>query len=118
MASDIIASTRPAGNKLERPLIVYPPRNAIFAIDPDIPDENSLIFFQAEGKGPFEWILNKEKIGSGPAPFSWKPRYGKYVLSLADSQGQIIDTVNFEVRGSPPDSSGAYTDAGANDAGE
>jgi penicillin-binding protein 1C len=112
MKTEITAGDSPAEKNWEKPFIVYPPKDAIIAIDPDIPDENSLVFFQAEGNRPFDWILNNEKIGAGPAPFLWKPRYGKYVLSLADSQGHVMDSIHFEVRGRPLERSGPDTDAG------
>ncbi len=75
--------------------------NTIIALDPDIPDENSLIFFEATRKGDFDWVLNNEKIGAGSALVSWKPVYGKHVLSLVDKQGKKLDSVTFEVRGRP-----------------
>jgi penicillin-binding protein 1C len=86
------------------PHINYPPNNTIMAIDPDIPSANSLIFFEASSGGRFDWVLNNGIIGKGTRMASWKPEYGKYKLSLVDSQGGIIDSVNFEVRGRPLDS--------------
>jgi hypothetical protein len=73
------------------------------AIDPDIPADNSLIFFEASSRGQFDWVLNNVIIGKGIRLVSWKPGYGKYKLSLIDHQGSIIDSVNFEVRGWPQD---------------
>jgi penicillin-binding protein 1C len=85
----------------EKPAISYPVNETIIAIDPDIPAENSLIFFEATKKGPFEWRLNDKKIGGNSRRVSWKPEYGKYRLSLVDLNGKTIDRVRFEVRGRP-----------------
>jgi penicillin-binding protein 1C len=86
------------------PRISYPPDGTIMAIDPDIPADNSLVFFEASSRGQFDWVLNNVIIGKGTRLLSWKPEYGKYELSLIDHRGRIIDSVNFEVRGRPPDS--------------
>lgn len=105
-----IKGTEPAGimthvpepdKSNERLAITYPAIATIIAIDPDIPAENSLIFFEASAKGSFDWVLNSEKIGSGSRFVSWKPQYGRYKLSLVDKQGKVIDSVKFEVRGRP-----------------
>jgi penicillin-binding protein 1C len=85
----------------EKLSIAYPANATIMAIDPDIPAENSLIFFEASTKGRFDWMLNSEKIGNDSKLVPWKPQYGKYVLSLVDHEGKIIDSVKFEVRGRP-----------------
>jgi len=82
--------------------IVYPPSDTIIALDPDIPQDLQKVFFIARGVADKElkWRLNKSEIeGTGKA-VSWSPRKGKYNLELADTQGKIIDSVSFEVRGS------------------
>ena len=97
----IVTHVPDADKTLEKPSIVYPAKATIIAIDPDIPAENSLIFFEASSKGSFDWRLNDVKIESGSRLVSWRPQYGKYRLSLVDRQGVIIDSVRFEVRGRP-----------------
>jgi penicillin-binding protein 1C len=99
--ADVIPSKTTSANAQEKLSIAYPLRNTIIALDPDIPDENSLVLFEVLGKGQFDLVLNNEKIGTGSPLVSWKPRYGRYVLTLVDKQGQTIDSVNFEVRGMP-----------------
>jgi len=98
-----VANVPETAGTTEKPAILYPANGTIIAIDPDIPAENSLIFFEASAKGRFDWTLNNDKIGSGSRLVSWKPQYGKYKLSLVDRQGKIIDSVKFEVRGRPLD---------------
>ncbi len=88
----------------ERPRITYPPAKTIIVVDPDIPAENSAVFLEASAEGQFDWLLNNEQIGSGSSMVPWKPRYGKYLLSLVDSQGRVMDSVTFEVRGTPAQS--------------
>jgi penicillin-binding protein 1C len=81
------------------PHISYPPKGTIIALDPDIPEGNQLIFFEAKTPNMnYEWILNNKKLGSSNKRVSWKPKRGKYVLSLVDNQSHVIDFVEFEVR--------------------
>jgi len=81
--------------------ISYPADKTIIAIDPDIPAENNLIFFEATTTGRFAWLLNREKIGEGSKTVSWKPQLGMYRLSLVDHDGKALDSIKFEVRGRP-----------------
>lgn len=82
------------------PRITYPADGAIIALDPDIPAENQHIFFETQTSAEeFKWILDGRKLSvvSGRA-VSWNPKRGKHLLSLADGQNQIIDSVEFQVR--------------------
>jgi penicillin-binding protein 1C len=81
--------------------ISYPADKTIIAVDPDIPAENNMIFFEATAGGQFAWMLNQEKIGDGSKTVSWKPQLGMYKLSLVDQGGNAIDSIKFEVRGRP-----------------
>ncbi len=84
----------------EKPRIIYPVAGTIIALDPDIPEENQKIFFEMTSSDTkFDWLLNNEKIGASGSIVSWKPKRGKYVLSLADEQDAVLDSVEFEVRG-------------------
>jgi penicillin-binding protein 1C len=83
--------------------ISYPANNTIIAIDPDIPAENSLIFFEANTGGGFAWFLNNQKVGGGEKMVAWKPQYGMFKLSLIDQNGNTLDSIKFEVRGRPAD---------------
>ncbi len=101
MPTAIAAQGASIVNAADKPAIFYPPKNTIFAIDPDIPDENNFIFFQATRQGQFDWVLNNKKIGIDAQMLPWKPGYGRYVLSLMDRQSRVLDSVRFEVRGMP-----------------
>ena len=84
------------------PRIAYPPAGTIIVIDPDIPEENQLVFFEADKSGSREvgWKLNGESLPAGDAGRRWAPRPGRYELALTDKGGTTGDTVIFEVRGS------------------
>ncbi|MGQ0793938.1 MAG: penicillin-binding protein 1C [Deltaproteobacteria bacterium] len=93
--SDLIEISR----RHAKPSILYPPDKTVFALDPDIPADRQIIFFEAEGaEGKFIWELNGRKIASSSKTVSWKPKSGKYVLSLADSKRQMLDSVEFWVK--------------------
>jgi penicillin-binding protein 1C len=79
--------------------ITYPLDDTIIALDPDIPEEQQLLFFEAEADGvEFDWLLNSENIEGSKTMSAWKPGKGRYKLSLIDKQNTVIDTVKFEVR--------------------
>ena len=80
--------------------IVYPPSGAVIAWDPDIPPELQKVFFVSQtSEGSLQWILNGETMDRGGKTVSWAPKAGKYALALADPEGNILDSVYFEVRG-------------------
>lgn len=79
--------------------ITYPLDETIIALDPDIPEEQQLLFFEAETDDiEFDWVLNSKKIEGSKSMSTWKPRKGRFILSLIDKQNKVIDTVKFEVR--------------------
>jgi len=80
--------------------IVYPPSGTVIALDPDIPPDLQKVFFISKTKGKeLRWLLNDRAIGEAGQTVAWSPQRGKYNLTLTDSHGKIIDSVNFEVRG-------------------
>lgn len=98
-----IEGTQPSSIELNtihvNPHIIYPSERTIIALDPDIPERHHLIFFEAKASNTtFQWLLNNKKIGTSSKRVSWKPKKGKYVLSIVDKQNRIIDSVEFEVR--------------------
>ena len=70
-------------------------------LDPDIPEENQQVFFEAENVGGNElrWSLNGELLPLGDGGRRWAPRPGRYELALRDSSGTTHDAIVFEVRG-------------------
>ena len=80
--------------------IVYPPSGTVIALDPDIPTDLQKVFFISKTEGKeLHWRLNDAAIGETGGAVAWSPKRGKHSLVLTDSQGRIIDSVNFEVRG-------------------
>jgi penicillin-binding protein 1C len=80
--------------------IIYPPSGTMIALDPDIPPDLQKVFFISKTEGKeLRWRLNDTAIGETGGAVAWSPKRGKYSLALTDSQGRIIDSVNFEVRG-------------------
>jgi penicillin-binding protein 1C len=84
--------------------IAYPPEGTIIVIDPDIPEENQRVFFEAENADNTElrWMLNSVLLPPGDVGRRWAPRPGRYDLVLADNSGKMLDKVTFEVRGIDP----------------
>jgi len=86
--------------------ILYPPPGTIIAVDPDIPPDRQAFFFLAQNGGPGNrWVLNGELLGPGARYISWVPVEGKYTLSVEDLEGNLVDSVEFDVRGLPPERS-------------
>lgn len=87
----------------EPPRISYPSNGTIIALDPDIPDEQQRVFFEAQAYASgLEWVLNDQKIGESGTAVSRRPKAGRHLLALVDKEDRVIDSVRFEVRGSEP----------------
>lgn len=88
------------------PRIAYPPEGTIIVLDPDIPEGNQLVFFEADNAEPggVRWKLNDELLAEGDEGRRWSPRPGRYHLALTDDAGRALDAVSFEVRGTSPSS--------------
>jgi penicillin-binding protein 1C len=81
--------------------ILYPPPGTVIALDPDIPPEMQAVFFLARGGGGLRWRLNGEPLVWRDGYASWVPVEGEYTLSVADGGENVVDSVEFEVRGLP-----------------
>lgn len=77
--------------------ILYPPSGAVLALDPDIPEENQRVSFLARSPAGAIWILDGRTAGQA-ASHVWAPVRGEHVLSLADAEAKILDTVRFHVK--------------------
>lgn len=84
------------------PRIAYPPQGTIIVLDPDIPEANQRVFFEAENGENTElrWQLNSDQLPPGDEGRRWAPQPGRHELSLGDASGKIHDKISFEVRGS------------------
>jgi penicillin-binding protein 1C len=77
--------------------IVYPEQGQIIAIDPDIPEALQRVSFAALGAGPqTQWRLNGTPLADATG---WRPQTGRWLLTLHDRNGEVLDSVQFEVRG-------------------
>ena len=80
--------------------IVYPPSGTVIALDPDIPPELQKIFFISQtNEEDLRWVLNGHTISRVGSILPWTPKAGTHVLTLCNRENEIMDSVNFEVRG-------------------
>ncbi len=83
--------------------IRYPASGTVIALDPDIPEDLQRIFFEADaGTSDVRWDLDGQTVGSAGSLVFWSPRPGRHRLSLLDDSDRVLDSVEFEVRGSLP----------------
>jgi penicillin-binding protein 1C len=82
----------------------------VIALDPDIPPGLQKIFFISQtNEEDLRWVLNGHTIKKFGNTFPWSPKAGNYNLILYDRDDQVIDSVNFEVRGPWEDEKGVLT---------
>jgi len=79
--------------------ILYPTDGTVIAMDPDIPFRHQRAQFSASEEGGLNWLIDGNAIGSG-AEVGWSPATGRHRLALVDNEGNELDSVTFEVRGS------------------
>jgi penicillin-binding protein 1C len=80
--------------------IEYPVSGAIIALDPDIPQDQQKVFFEAQPKDDrLNWRLDGKEIGRAGSVLLWAPQRGKHDLRLIDETNRVLDSVEFEVRG-------------------
>jgi penicillin-binding protein 1C len=79
--------------------ILYPTNGTIIAMDPDIPANHQRVQLSAKGSEQIAWAMDGNDIGSG-TDIGWIPTGGRHRLVLNDPQGNELDAVSFEVRGS------------------
>ena len=80
--------------------IAYPGQGTIIALDPDIPPERQRIALQLSGPpdANWQWRLNGLPLGRATREVLWRPSPGRHRLTLADANGQELESVSFEVR--------------------
>jgi penicillin-binding protein 1C len=80
--------------------ILYPPSGTIMALDPDIPPEVQKVFFISQtDEEDLQWMLNGTVLEGIGKTVSWSPKAGNYFLAMLDREGNVLDSVQFEVRG-------------------
>lgn len=80
--------------------ILMPVHGTVIALDPDIPPQSQRLRLQAADRATprLAWRMDGKPLGRG-AVLEWLPWPGRHTLELVDAQGQVLDTVRFEVRG-------------------
>ncbi|MFH1572699.1 MAG: penicillin-binding protein 1C, partial [Acidobacteriota bacterium] len=79
--------------------IAYPVDGTMVALDPDIPQEDQRLFFEADPpSGELRWVLNGQDLGPAGSLRLWSPQRGNYSLSLVDGGNRSVDSVTFFVR--------------------
>ena len=81
------------------PKIRYPADGSIIAFDPDIPEANQRLLFQARVGQGLLWRLDGVALAPAADDFPWRPASGSHELSLIDRDGKVVDSVKFQVRG-------------------
>lgn len=82
-----------------KPRITYPADETLISIDLEIPDDLQRVPFQYQPETKqYGWVLNDEKIGISEHLFFWKPKRGKFKLSIMDADSHILDSVEFAVK--------------------
>ena len=72
----------------------------LIALDPDIPPGRQRVSFAATaGAETLRWRLDGQTLVYGAG--GWQPVPGAHSLSLVDERGSVLQSVRFEVRGSP-----------------
>ncbi|HRK79649.1 MAG TPA: penicillin-binding transpeptidase domain-containing protein, partial [Thiobacillus sp.] len=103
-----IAGTAPSGRQTAGSAVIearidYPGAGAILALDPDMPPSMQRVFLAATGAADAAWMLDGERLGKADGALAWVPVAGKHTLQLvADAGGQVLDSVQFQVRGPGP----------------
>jgi penicillin-binding protein 1C len=89
-----------APGKEPLPKIRYPIDGTIVALDPDIPPDRQVVFFEAgDSMEGYDWDLDGERIPGEGTAFPWHPESGNHILSLVGGDGRPLETVRFTVRG-------------------
>ena len=80
--------------------IVMPVQGTIIALDPDIPPQAQRLRLKAsdDAGARVAWRMDGKALGRGGL-LEWLPWPGRHTLELTDTQGRVLDTVRFEVRG-------------------
>ncbi len=88
-----------AGARRALARIVSPARDLAIALDPDIPQAQQRVLFEAQpASAALRLILDGALLGAADAPQLWAPAPGKHALALTDAAGTELDRVEFVVR--------------------
>ncbi len=80
--------------------IAYPAAGSIIALDPDIPPQRQRVPLRlsAPAERGAIWRMDQTTLCKADGKFLWLPQPGIHHLTLANSRGEEIDSIRFEVR--------------------
>ena len=82
-----------------KPRITYPTDETFIALDPEIPEDLQRVPFRFQPTTQkYVWVINDEQTGVSDSLFLWKPKRGRFTLSIIDKGNEIIDSVKFTVK--------------------
>jgi penicillin-binding protein 1C len=82
-----------------KPRIVYPVDETLIVLDPEIPDDLQRVPFKFQPAAQkYEWMINDEQTGASDSLFLWKPKRGRFTVTIVDRDNKIMDSVRFIVR--------------------
>ncbi len=82
------------------PRIESPAEGSIIAFDPDIPQDQQRVSFEAgRGGEHVRWKLDGRIVCATASLCLWEPRPGAHTLMLESDSGRALDQVEFKVRG-------------------
>ena len=82
------------------PRIRYPAADTVIALDPDIPIASQRVaFVAAPASAGLRWRLDDDRSAGPGGRMLWTPTFGRHRLALEDGRGNVLSTVEFEVRG-------------------
>ncbi len=92
-----IAREKPSQGQLTQ--ILYPQKDAILALDPEIPSDRQKVLFRAKrSEKNLFWFLNDEKLGALDQPYLWEIKKGKFQLEIRNELNEKLDSIPFSVR--------------------
>ncbi len=80
--------------------ISYPAEGSIIALDPDIPPQRQRLPLRlsAPSSAGWNWLIDNKPVARADGKTLWLPQPGKHKLTLENNKGEVLDSVNFEVR--------------------
>lgn len=100
-----VALTVGSGDAPALPRIVHPGDRMVIALAAHIPEGQQHIHFVSNQAGAGStWLLNGKAVTDKNGRPGWTPVAGRHVLQLVAADGEVLDSVSFEVRVAPANS--------------
>jgi penicillin-binding protein 1C len=80
--------------------ITYPTNGTLIAYDPDIPAKLQRVIFKSTAENTKQqWSVDNAAVSSKQSLAAWQPQPGTHVLRLHNPSGEVMDQIEFQVRG-------------------